>query len=206
MTLRPEDLRIYHITHLENLNGILAAGGLWSDAIVARQNPAVIGYEHIKQRRLNEIRVPCSGNRFVGEFVPFYFCPRSPMLYTINVGGTGLPRGCQSSIIHLVSRVSIAVSLGTPWAISDGNAGAYHTSFYDQLSALDDIDWDAIRTDSWQGKTHQKAAEFLAADTYSWSAFEEIGCENEKTASEVEQLLIGQKHQPRVTVQRAWYY
>jgi len=52
MTLRPEDVRIFHITHIENLSGILGAGGLRSDAVMARHNPAVIGYAHMKQRRL----------------------------------------------------------------------------------------------------------------------------------------------------------
>jgi hypothetical protein len=58
MTLRPEDVRIFHITHIENLSGILGAGGLRSDAVMARHNPAVIGYAHMKRRRLHEIRVP----------------------------------------------------------------------------------------------------------------------------------------------------
>ena len=94
MNHRPDQTLIYHITDVDNLPGILAGGGLRSDAAMAQHNPAVIGYEHIKQRRMTEIRVDCCGNRFVGEFVPFYFCPRSPMLYTVNIGKTGRAPGC----------------------------------------------------------------------------------------------------------------
>lgn len=93
MALRPAQILIYHITDLENLPGILNDGGLYSDAVIVQKDATVIGYNHIKARRLTQITVPCSNNRFVGEFVPFYFCPRSPMLFTINQGNTGRPRG-----------------------------------------------------------------------------------------------------------------
>lgn len=38
----------------------------------------------IKRRRLEEIPVDCCSGRMVGEFVPFYFCPRSVMLFVIH--------------------------------------------------------------------------------------------------------------------------
>src|SRR5688572_18575557 len=98
---------IYHITDIENLPAILATGGLVSDVALADAGakPEVIGYAHIKHRRMHVTQIPCCGNRFVGEFVPFYYCPRSPMLYTINRGNTGRPAGCQRTIVHLVSTV-----------------------------------------------------------------------------------------------------
>jgi ssDNA thymidine ADP-ribosyltransferase, DarT len=93
MPRTPANTCIYHITDVANLPRILQSGGLYSDAALAAVGgPAQqIGYGHIKQRRMTQYRVDCCGNRFVGEFVPFYFCPRSVMLYTINQGNTGLP-------------------------------------------------------------------------------------------------------------------
>src|SRR5687767_9037365 len=105
MIVNPEEALIYHLTDVANLPDILSEGGLHSDAAMVEKDPTVIGYGHIKERRLKQIRVPCCGGRFVGEFVPFYFCPRSPMLFTTNKGATGRPEGCQRTIIHLVSRV-----------------------------------------------------------------------------------------------------
>ncbi len=169
MTPRPDQILIYHITDVRNLPGILAGGGLRSDAAMAQSNPAVIGYGHIKQRRMTEIRVDCCGNRFVGEFVPFYFCPRSPMLFSVDRGNTGRPSGCQRTIVHLVSTLAVGMGQNRPWAISDGNAGAFHTAFSSELAALAGLDWAAIRATQWQGKTHQKSAEFLLADFFDWS-------------------------------------
>ncbi len=111
-------LDLPHITSLENLGAILESGGLKSDAALANTSHSVIGYPHIKQRRLTQYTVDCCGDRFVGEFVPFYFCPRSPMLYTINQGYTGKTPGCQKEILHLVTTLVNARGLGRDWAIS----------------------------------------------------------------------------------------
>ena len=99
MNVRLDQILIYHITDVANLPGILAARGLRSDIAMAEPNPEVIGYSHIKHRRMTQIRVDSCGGRFVGEFVPFYFCPRSPMLYTVNLGNTGRTPGCQQTIV-----------------------------------------------------------------------------------------------------------
>lgn len=161
MTLGPVQTLVYHITDVDNLPGILASGGLRADVAMANANPVVIGYAHIKQRRMAEIRVDCCGGRFVGEFVPFYFSPRSPMLYTVNKGNTGRAAGCQRSIVHLVSTVAVGIAQNRAWAISDGNAAAFHTSFAADLAALNGLDWPTIHATQWQGKTHQKSAEFF---------------------------------------------
>ena len=206
MIHRPDQTLIYHITDVANLPGILAGGGLHSDVAMAQLNTEVIGYVHIKQRRMTEIRVSCCGNRFVGEFVPFYFCPRSPMLYTINRGNTGRPAGCQSSIVHLVSTLAVGMSQDRPWAISDGNAGAFHTTYSSDPAALAGLDWTAIRATQWQGKTHQKSAEFLKADFFDWTGFHAVGCYNDAVAQQVQNMLSHQVHRPNVRLEPTWYY
>ncbi len=206
MAEKPQKVVIYHITDVTNLPGILADGCLHSDAVMAGRDPTVIGYDHIKKRRLEEIQVPCCDGRFVGEFVPFYYCPRSPMLYVINQGTTGRPVGCQTSIIHLVSTVPEAVNLGHTWAVSDGNAGAFHTSFYASLDALDSLDWAAIGAKYWQSQAHEKQAEFLVADFFPWTSILGIGCHNSEVAEQVRALLVDISHQPKVYVMPSWYY
>jgi len=206
MTGRPDPVWIYHITDLANLPGILAAGGLQSDKVMNAKAHSNIGYSHIKQRRLTEIQVPCCGDAFVGEFVPFYYCPRSPMLYTVNKGKTGRQPGCQCTIVHLVSTVEIAMGLGRPWAVSDGNAGAHHTSFMAAPQALDTLDWATINSNQWSGKTHQKMAEFLVKDSYPWEGISHIGCLNNQAEAALRELLQGATHVPSIAVYPSWYY
>jgi hypothetical protein len=206
MSASPENVLIYHITDVSNLPSILAEGGLHSDLAMAQRNPTVIGYGHIKERRMKEIRVACCAGRFVGEFVPFYFCPRSPMLFTINKGNTGRPAGCQRTIVHLVSSVQAGMALGQLWAVSDGNAGAFHTWFGSDLEAIKTLDWAAIRATDWRGKTHQKSAEFLVAEFFPWTGIHAIGCENTGVAKQVHDLVNSHDHRPAVTVEPTWYY
>lgn len=199
------ELPIYHITDVANLKAIVEDGGLHCDATMQTREYEGIGYNNIKERRLKEIRVPCCGNRFVGEFVPFYYCPRSPMLFTINKGNTGRPVGCQTSIVHMVSSVGFAVDLNRQWAVSDGNAGAYHTSFYGELDAIRSLDWSAINANSWGGRQHQKHAEFLVESFFPLSGFTEIGCHGPNTAAQVAKIL-GSTYKPLISTRPQWYY
>jgi ssDNA thymidine ADP-ribosyltransferase DarT-like protein len=207
----PRDLtktHLYHITDISNLPSILANGGLLSDCALATVAHQVIGYSNIKLRRMTQYRIECCDNRFVGEFVPFYFCPRSPMLYTVNLGNTGRPPGCQASIVHLVTTVAVAVSQGRPYAISDVNAGTGYATFSCDLASIDDpahLRWGDITSNQWKGRMHFKQAEFLVADRFDWSGIVHIGCHNAPVAAQVANLLP-QHGGPSISVRPGWYY
>lgn len=204
----PAQTDAYHITDIANLRGIIQ-GGLQSDALMRGAGYTHIGYDHIKERRLTSIRVTSvPGLPFVGQFVPFYYCPRSVMLFVVNQGNTGHPVGCQSTIVHLVFRVTDLSVLGPPWAISDGNAGAYSALFYSELSALGQLDWAAIRATSWKGLSHQKQAEFLVMDRVPWESVVYIGCYDQAAVDSAlkEIRASGSAHVPCIGVKREWYY
>lgn len=87
MTTVPVDPFIYHITHVDNLPGILREGGLWSDAQRIARNlmSRNIAHVHIKQRRLGRAVATAAGGT-LGDYVPFNFCPRSVMLFVVGAG------------------------------------------------------------------------------------------------------------------------
>lgn len=128
--------RIYHITHVDNLPSVVAAGGLYSDRVRAQQNAGqhTIGMNTIKSRRM-ALPVHVHSGTFVGDFVPFYFCLRSIMLYVIHrANHPELEyRGGQESIVHLSAQLTTVVtcltSSGVCWAFSFGNAAANYTRF-----------------------------------------------------------------------------
>ena len=83
------EIRLYHITHVDNLAGIIDEGGVWSDNDVAKRAPGRvrIGYSRLKEIRSRTPVGSVSPGAFVSDYVPFYFAPRSPMLYVIYKHG-----------------------------------------------------------------------------------------------------------------------
>jgi hypothetical protein len=165
----------YHITHVDNLSRVLADGGLLSDAIVvARGGPAVaIGMSTIKERRLRELLVKCHPETFVGEYVPFYFCPRSIMLYLLHMGNHPelSYRGGQGPIIHLVADVreiaEWAGGEGRRWAFSLSNAGARYTEFRNSLERLGEVDWDAVANNDFRSPEVRRVSRPSSSSTSS---------------------------------------
>ena len=201
-------VRVFHITDVANLPGIIGDGCLYSDDLmpllgnIKRQ----IGYSHIKERR-RHMQVTCCG-RMVSAFVPFYFCPRSPMLFTLNKGNVeGCPPGCQTGIVHLVSTVQIAIDLGHDWAIADESANSnYPPNFYDDPSRLDRINWSVVQSNSWGGQAHIKQAEFLVADNFPFAGITHIGCHNTGVVAHVTKLTAALANPPTVAREPGWYY
>ena len=81
----PARAKVYHIVHLDRLASVIADGCLWRDAVMVGRagDGTKIGMGSIKARRLS-LPVDCHPGDKGGDYVPFYFCPRSIMLYVIH--------------------------------------------------------------------------------------------------------------------------
>ena len=151
------------------------------------------------------VRVAARG--VVGDYVPFYFCPRSVMLYVLHRGHPGYDGG-QRPIVHLVSDVSTAVALGRPWAFTDRNAAVAYAGQYDDLADLDKIDWGVMPKRDWSSELikEPRQAEVLVHDFFPWTAVREVGVIDATMKVTVEAALRGAAHQPAVNVYPQWYY
>jgi hypothetical protein len=133
MTQPPAHPKIYHIVNVDRLASIIAHDKLLCDSeIVKLQLPGTtIGMGSIKERRLH-LPVTCYSKAVVGDFVPFYFCPRSVMLYVIHCANSPEPtyKGGQGPIVHLEADlhkvIEWADAKGHSWAFSGSNAGAVY--------------------------------------------------------------------------------
>jgi hypothetical protein len=212
----PRDpIPVYHITHVDNLASIVADGQLLSDAeMVARGGPGVaVGMSSIKQRRLG-LPVKCFPGTMVGQYVPFYFCPRSIMLYLVHVGNhpeLGY-RGGQAPIVHLEAEIVPscvwADAQGLRWAFTLSNAGAVYTDFRDDLGDLADVDWQSVAATDFRSSSVKegKQAEFLVEQRYAWTLIQRVGVHHEAMRERVLAALDGAEHQPRVDVLPRWYF
>ena len=167
---------IYHITHVDNLPAILAAGALWSDSRLNSlpTSPRNIAYGHIKERR-ERTAVTVSPHGVVADYVPFYFCPRSPMLYAVKSGTVAGAAGSQQDIVHLVLDAESLIGAGLPCIHTDGNAASLPLTFFPGISGLRKLRWDVINDTRWANtpddndRKRRKQAEFLVHDTVPWS-------------------------------------
>jgi hypothetical protein len=211
----PAAPKIYHITHLENLPRMVD-GVLWSDAerISRGLDCTIVGMSEIKRRRLEELEVDCHLGTKVGEYVPFYFCARSIMLYLLHKGNhVDLTyKGGQTPIVHLEADLRVVVEWANGnarrWAFSKGNAGARYAEFLNDMGRLDDLHWEAIAAMDWQDPfvKEAKQAEFLIEYSFPWELVERIGVFDDERRRKVLGALDGAGHKPVVVVQRNWYY
>lgn len=212
----PRKPKIYHIVHVDRLPSIIKDGHLWCDAEVIRLNPGgtCIGMNHIKQRRLNQLKLANYPDLHVGDCVPFYFCPRSVMLYIIykkNYPDLAYHKG-QEFIVHLEADLLHAIEWAKKnnrrWAFTLSNAGATYFEDRCNLLQLSEIDWSAIQTNDWRGnqKREGKQAEFLVEYCFPWELVERIGIHSGKIYQQVTNAFTEDCHRPAIDIKSEWYY
>lgn len=210
----PRQPKIYHIAHVDRLPSIIADGCLWCDAEVVRRAPSgtIIGMNSIKERRLRELCLNSHPGLHVGDCVPFYFCPRSVMLYLIYQGNhVELSyRGGQGPILHFEADLHATVAWADEqrrrWAFTLSNAGSYFFEDRCDLAHLGEVDWVAVKALDWRRCKEGKQAEFLLEHSFPWHLIERIGVHSPVIYRQVINALPTNGHRPAVEVLAGWYY
>ncbi len=199
-------IKVSHITHIDNLTGILQQGCLWSDAKRIELNfvNQTIGYSHIKQRRLSHpVNVAAGGT--IGEYVPFNFCPRSVMLYVIHRGHENYQDG-QDRIVHLISDVDSIIQSNSQCFFTDIHADLAYAEQIGDLSRINELDFNRIHAKYWQDYKEEKQAEFLAYQSVPWNCVRQVGVKTSELAQEVTSIIATESHKPEIVVKPEWYY
>ena len=204
---------IYHITHIYNLRSIVEKGGLCCDntRVTEAVDSIGIAHSHIKERRAKR-NVPVKPGGVVADYVPFYFAPRSPMLYAIHCNAVEGFNGNQNHILHLVSSAEQVMAKGLPFVFTNGHAEMLISRFFRDLSDLDKVDWEIMQDRVWRDtnedgdRKRRRQAEFLVHRFFPSSLFSEIGVANKRMAQEVELILNSLSLAIPITVHSDWYY
>ncbi len=171
----------------------------------------------IKKRRRN-LPVNSYPDLYVGDCVPFYFCPRSIMLYVIAQRNHRnlVYQGGQGPIIHLEADLRQTVAWADEhdrrWAFTLSNAAI--TGFIDRndLTRLDEINWGAVHAAiKWNTRIEDsiregKQAEFLVEHRFPWTLVASIGVQSQPVRQQAMAALAIAAHKPRVEIKRQWYY
>lgn len=204
---------IFHITQKDNLRKIVDSGGLIAQSQIQAQQVQYCNIAHSSiQDRRSHTPVPCGPEGYLHDYVPFYFAPRSPMLYAIHMGNVDGCTAGQGDIIYLVTTAQKIASANHPYVFTDGHGIMAMSDFYEDLRYLDEVDWQVMKAKYWNDtntdpdRKRRRQAEFLVFQKLPWAMIEEITTIDEKMRSHVQGIMSKSKHQPPIKVRSNWYY
>jgi hypothetical protein len=215
--------RIYHVTHIRNLAGILESGALLADtseAWTARPTVDISSGPNRDARR--SALIAGDGSARVAGYVPFFLSPNA-RLWDGLLAGTADPRlsadAHSAEVFDFVILVSTVKKLrdarvvdavpevddaaAAAVAVTDGDAAGAVTRIGATPDASDsllrrlraDTDSDAIRR-----------AELLVAETFPFGLVTLVGVANDKVRDEVRGILAASAHKPKVAVYPPWFH
>ena len=110
----------FRLVHIDNIPHILKNGIVKADSTNANPNYVPIGDQLVIEKRKNK-RLSSSSWQNIGDFIPFYFGPRSPMLYVIQHGYNGVRRIEAEDIVYCVIRLDDIIKGGIECCFTDGH-------------------------------------------------------------------------------------
>lgn len=216
MTARKQPTPVTHFTHVGHLATVIEQGLLSDTASHGAGVLAVeVGDLGIKDRRRGrEVPVPPGGA--VADYVPFYFAPRSPMMFSISKGNVPSYQGGTARLIYLVTSLDRLHGTGHEVVLSDRNAVYAYADFrvFDPADPIDDdfIDWDLMgqrdwyNTDAEPQRKERRMAEALVHERVAWDVITSIGVQSEIVAAEVRAILAAARSSIPVNVRPTWYF
>jgi hypothetical protein len=185
-----KDKYFFHLTHLSNLENILDYGLLSTTEKIKR------GIEHTNvasdgiQQTRSDMNVTCCPWGKVHDYVPFYFCARTPMLLRI------LKSKCFEEPDFIFFAVSTK-KLDNPNFIFTNKAANRRNEppqFYDCPSKLSELNWQEILDKKWtpanETAKHEKMAEALHYGQFDLINIDYIVVWNEEYKKLVQRMFI----------------
>ena len=210
---RPVPTPLYHFTHLSHLASIVK-DGLLSDTDAVRTGALIVevGHAGIKERRRGRM-VPIGPGGAVSDYVPFYFAPRSPMMYAIHRGNVPTyDEGCDR-LIYLVTSVETLAASGARLVFTDRNAVLAIAAYGDHGTGIDSlVDWALMRQVVWNNTPEdpdlreRRMAECLAHRVVQWPSIEGIATASQHVADEARAILASLGVETPISVRPQWYF
>lgn len=209
--LNPDKALIFRITHRDNVPWILDNGLHSSNSGILDANFVNIGnLELIEKRRSRHIDIAPGGT--LGDYIPFYFTPFSPMMYNIKTGWGGVAQRRNQEIVILVASLHKLVDEGGMFVFSDRHAYLQTARFLKNLTDLDQIDWsilqarDFARDPDDPGKIERYQAEALVHQHMPVHLLTGIVCHDHAAKDELDGLLGERSMELTVVAKPSWYF
>lgn len=141
------------------------------------------------------------------DYVPFYFASRSPMLYYLHKQTLN-----QNDIIYFMSNIQSVVDNELSYVFTDAHAIRRLSNVYTDLSDLDKLDWDVMKSNYWyvinedMNRKARRQAEFLVHGHVPLSACLGFAVYDKETKEKVEQMLTDADVVLPVAVRPGFYF
>lgn len=177
---------LYRLVHIDNIPLIMRDGIVAPPLRKEELQYMSIGNPELVAKRNNDVATTIHGTTFrIGDFVPFYFYARMPMLYNI-VHGYGVPKVAPENLIHVVVPMQIVIDSGVLFYFSDGHAlNRNIVHFYEQqdVDQIDNLlDKECILSNDWGNDSLigiRKQAEFFVGGVVEPNNIYRLICYNE---------------------------
>lgn len=206
------------MTHVDNISHILEFGITHRNSKNANSKYISIGDSSLIDNRISTERNITNGSDeiietiTIGDFIPFYFGIRTPMLYVIQNGYNGVKKTNPEEIIYCVTNVLTIIENNFLFYFSDGHTtNKEYTKIFnsDKISELAEIvDFKATKFIYWKSETdldlkRRKEAEFLVKDDVPNSCILGYICYSEAVRTKLLALGINEK---QVVVRKNYYF
>ena len=212
--LVPAPTLIYRFFHIDNLTVYLNREVLHAPNFEPDDG---LKYKPIHNVNIQSSRhnktVPCGNQGTLHDYVPFYFGPLSPMLLQLHTDQVeGYDEG-QEPLVYVVSSVQEIQRSNLSYVFTDGHGIASFTSWYDDMTDLDKVDWNVVAARYWRDtmddmdRQRRKQSEFLIHSFCPWECVDYIAVCNQTIKLEVENILNDfNLSNTRTIVKSQWYF
>lgn len=213
-----EEIYCYRMVHIKNMVHILENGITHRNSKNANPTYLAIGDVEVINTRESKIVEVTNGSTEIletftlGEYIPFYFGVRMPMLLVIQSGWNNVKSSVNpEEIVYLAVNLKTLVDLGKNYYFSDGHATDAFSVFYNKHK-IEDItkilNWEAIKGKYWGGdgnlnRKRKMQAEFLISGDLPFSVLHGYVCYNQSAKNILINLGIDKE---KIKVKPECYY
>lgn len=214
------DIKVYRLTHIDNISHILKYGITHRNSPNHNPNYLSIGDSSLIHTRDHKHVTVDNGDYLdfdapeiiLGQYIPFYFGVKMPMLYVIQNGGNFVPEStAPGKIIYMACSLNRIIDRYENYYFSDGHATDNLTTFYNKNHITDlpkIIDWDAVKKLYWGGNDNlnlkrKKQAEFLLKGDLNSDLIFGFGCYDETAKKHL--LEMGIEESKIKVIQNAYF-
>lgn len=206
--LNLDEIYLFRMTHIENIPHILKYGITHKNSKNANSQFVPIGDNTLINTRKDFV---LENGKILGDYIPFYFYFKMPMLYVIQNGHNGVMPTTSENIVYCISSVQKIIDLKLDFVFTNGHASNKLTNQYtiDDIQNIGEhLDFIAIKALYWKSETdldlkRRKEAEFLVLNDIAMEGIVAFAVANQSSQQKLISFGIDNK---KIAIRPNYYF